>query len=205
MTLSLSGLRRTAIRAVALALAFLLVAAAVRFRTAGTAAPAIPRSAEARALDILRREELRFLVTDRVAAQVVAEASENSPVLGRREGYLVARAAMHYGVDLAKLTEGDVAREGGAVVVTIPEPEELDFAVDLDSLRYLARRSGLQVAADWALARDQEAELRSILGRAARDHMRAEGLLPTREDIVARLNAAAEAIGRSLDARLVFR
>ncbi|MDX9981126.1 MAG: DUF4230 domain-containing protein [Lentisphaeria bacterium] len=202
MGIFIPGLRRTAVLAAALVALLLLAAAAVHRRGPDTPPG---RFAEARALDILRREDMRFLVTDRVDAQIVAEASENSPVLGRREGYLVARTAMHYGVDLGRLSAADVAREGGAVVVTVPDPEELGFAVDLDSLRYLSRRSGLQVAADWALARDQEAELRAKLGQAARDHMRAEGLLPRREDIVARLNGIAADIGRGLDADLVFR
>ena len=160
---------------------------------------------ERRALEILRREELRFLVTHRVAAQVVVESDEGSLLLGRREGCRIAKVALHYGVDLARLTEESVVREGGGIVVTVPDPEELDFAVDLDSLRYLSRRSGLQVAADWLLDRDQEAELRAQFREAARLYLREEGLLPARADIVARLNRHADALSGRLGVEVRFR
>jgi hypothetical protein len=160
---------------------------------------------QARALGILRREQLRFLVTDRVVSQVVVESDGNSPALGRREGYLIAKVALYFGVDFKKLSKEDVVRDGMKVVVTIPEPEELDFSVDLDSMRYLTKRSGLQVATDWLLDRDQQAELRSQLKESARSYLRAEELLPTREDIVGRLNEFRDVVGGSLGVEVVFR
>jgi len=195
---------RAAKSALLLLAACALLAALPRLRPAAATLPA-PRDAERRILDILRREDLRFLVTDRIAAQVVAESDRNSPLLGRREGQLVARTTMHYGVDLAKLAEKDVSRDGPAVVVAVPEPEELDFAVDLNSMRYSTRRSGLHVAADWILDRDQRAELRARFHDAARAYLREERLLPARDEIVARLNAAAGAIARTLGVEVRFR
>jgi hypothetical protein len=163
------------------------------------------RSVQTRALEILRREQLRFLVTDRVVAQVVVESDGNSLGLGKREGYLIAKVALYFGVDFGKLPKGNVVRDGMKVVVTIPEPEELDFSVDLDSMRYLTKRSGLQVATDWLLDRDQKAELRSQLKEAARAYLRDEQLLPTRGEIVGRLNEFGGLVGGRLGVEVVFR
>ncbi len=163
------------------------------------------RSVETQALEILRREPLRFLVTDRVAAQIVVGSGTNSLVLGRREGYLIAKVSLYYGVDLANLSRQSIVREGSRLVITVPDPGELDFAVDLDSLRYLSKRSGLQVAADWLLDRDQRAELRSQFREAARAYLRDQALLPGRDEIVRRLDGVAGAIGDRLGLEVVFR
>lgn len=95
-------LRRAALFA-ALALVAVAVATAVsRVRAAAEGLPVGP-GLENRALEVLRREPLRFLVTDRLAAQIVVESGTNSLVLGRREGYLIAKVSLYYGVDLGKL------------------------------------------------------------------------------------------------------
>lgn len=189
------------------AIAILAIAAAVAVPRIHAVAESLfaCHSLETRALDMLRREPLRFLVTDRVVAQVVVESRGNSLVLGRREGYLIAEVSLYFGVDLGKLSREDVARDGTRLVVAVPEPEELDFAVDLDSMRYLAKRSGLQVAADWLLDRDQEAELRSRFRAAARDYLRDERLLPTREEVVGRLNESGSVVSGRLGVDVLFR
>lgn len=86
-----------------------------------------------------------------------------------------------------------------------PEPEELDFSVDIDSMRYLTKRSGLQVLTDWAMDRDQKAELRSQFKNATYAYMREEDLLPKRAQIVSRLNELAGLVSDRLDMQLVFR
>jgi hypothetical protein len=197
-------MRKSARYAVILLVAIVLFAVAPRVHAVARSLFAL-RSVQTRALEILRREQLRFLVTDRVVSQVVVESDGNSPALGRREGYLIAKVALYFGVDFKKLSKEDVVRDGMKVVVTIPEPEELDFSVDLNSMRYLTKRSGLQAATDWLLDRDQKAELRSQLKTAARSHLREEELLPTREEIVGRLNEFRSVVGNSLGVEVLFR
>ena len=197
-------MRKSARNAVILLVAILLVVIGPRVHAVAKGLFAL-RHVRTRAIEILQREQLRFLVTDRMVVQVVVESNENSPILGKREGYLIVKAALYFGVDFKKLSKEDVVRDGMKVVVTIPEPEELDFSVDLDSMRYLAKRSGLQAATDWLLARDQKAELRSQLKTAARSYLREGELLPTREDIVARLNEFRGVVGGSLGVEVIFR
>jgi hypothetical protein len=197
-------MRKAARYAAVLLAAILLVAIGPRVHAVARSLFAW-RHVQTQALEILRREQLRFLVTDRVIAQVVVESDENSPVLGKREGYLIAKAALYFGVDLGKLSKEEVVRDGKKVVITIPEPEELDFSVDLDSMRYLTKRSGLQAATDWLLDRDQKAELRAQFRAAAHSYLRDEELLPTRQEIVGRLNEFRGVIGGSLGVEVLFR
>jgi hypothetical protein len=197
-------MRKAARNAVILLVAILLVVIGPQVHAVAKGLFAL-RHVRTRAIEILQREQLRFLVTDRVVAQVVVESDGNSPALGRREGYLIAKVALYFGVDFGKLPKENVVRDGMRVVVTIPEPEELDFSVDLDSIRYLTKRSGLQAATDWLLDRDQKAELRAQLKTAAHSYLRAEELLPTREDIVARLNEFRDVVGGSLGVEVSFR
>jgi hypothetical protein len=163
------------------------------------------RQVQTQTLEVLQREELLFLATDRVVTQVVVESHENNLFLGNRKGYLIAKAKLYYGVDLNKLSRDRISREGTRVVITIPEPEELDFSVDIDSMRYLTKRSGLQALTDWAMDRDQKAELRSQFKNATYAYMREEDLLPKRAQIVSRLNELAGLVSDRLDMQVVFR
>ncbi|MFP4169266.1 MAG: DUF4230 domain-containing protein [Desulfonatronovibrionaceae bacterium] len=163
------------------------------------------RQVQDQALQVLQREELLFLVTDRVVTQVVVESHESSLLLGSREGYLVAKAKLYYGVDLSKLSKDRISREGTRMVITIPEPEELDFTVEIDSIRYLTKRSRLQTLKDWALDRDQEAELRSQFKEATYSYLREEDLIPERARIVTRLNEFSDLVSDRLDVEVVFR
>lgn len=156
-------------------------------------------------LEVLQREQLSFLVTDSIVTQTVVELKENNLLLGKREGYMIAKVTLYYGVDLSKITANDISREGRRIFITIPPPEELTFSVDLDTVRYLTKRSGLQVLTDWATDRNQKAELRSLFKGATYNFLRQEELLPQREDIVSRLNQSSGIFKESLGLEVVFR
>jgi len=162
------------------------------------------RSIEKAALEVLKNEELKFLVTDRVGAQVVVESDTGNPILGGREGYLIGTARLYYGMDLSGLGESDLRLSGSVLTITLPQPRELDFAADLDSFRFVSKRSGLMAIADWALDRDQEAELRRQFKTAAITSMRSEGMIPRKGDILARLNGVAVRLGSALGVDVRF-
>ncbi|MFO8056963.1 MAG: DUF4230 domain-containing protein, partial [bacterium] len=132
-------------------------------------------------LEVLHREQLNFLVTDRIVTQTIVESEENNLFLGKRHGYMIAKVSLYYGVDLGKVSREDISREGTQIFISIPDPEELTFSVDLESMRYLTKRSGLQVLTDWAMDRNQKAELRSQFKGATYHFLRQEDLLPERE------------------------
>lgn len=159
---------------------------------------------EARTLTVLKSEPLAFLVTDRVVAQVVISSREHSVLLGQREGYLIATVRLYYGVDMAGITPSSLRREHGMLVVTVPEPRELDFAVDLDSFRFLSKRNATMAIRDWVEGRDLEAELRTRFKAEALAFMSAQQLIPTRASIVARLNRWAPVLSPTLGVEVKF-
>ena len=157
------------------------------------------------ALTALRNEELAFLVTDRVVTQVVVERREHSFLLGEGEGYIIGLVRFHYGVNLVSLSEEAIQRDGDSLLVTVPEPRELDFSVDLRTLRYITKRSGLLAIRDWVTGANTRRELREAFHEAAQGFVRKEGLAPTREALVHRLNRYAPVLKARLGVAVRFR
>ena len=144
--------------------------------------------AEQATLTLLRSEELSFLVTDRLVSQIAVQISDSTPLLGQREGVLIATVRMYYGLDLRKLDAASITRAGrDKLVVRLPDPEMLDFSVDPSSFQYITKRSGLNVIHDYVMNKDIEAELRIKLQPHAARFFAEQRMLPARAKIVQRL------------------
>lgn len=166
-------------------------------------APPTPTTKEV--IEVLRSEELAFLVTHRVVTKVVVESRENNLLLGMREGYLMATVRLFFGVDFQRLPEDAVRREGDVIAITVPEPTQLDFSVDMDSLRFLSKKSGWMSLRDFLQKADLRQELQSQLQQAAMKMLREDHLLPTREELVRRMNTWAPAFEGKVGVKVVFR
>jgi hypothetical protein len=113
------------------------------------ACTATPKPKTKEVIEVIRSEDLSFPVMDRLVTKVVVESAEDNVLLGRREGYLIATVRQYYRIDLNSLSEDAVQKTDGTIYVTLREPKELDFSVDLDSARFLSKRSGLIVPRDF--------------------------------------------------------
>jgi hypothetical protein len=91
------------------------------------------------------------------------------------------------------------------MIVRLPEPRELDFALDPASFRYITKRSGWNVVVDYVRNRDLEAELRRDIHRHALAFFAQKQLLPTRAKIVHQLNELATPLSRELGVPIEFR
>ena len=138
-------------------------------------------------LSILQSDKMLFLVTDKITTQVIVEINENSLILGKREGVLVATVKMYYGVDLKKVTAENIALEGNVMVITLPQPEELDFVIDPASMRSIIKRSGLNVITDYAMNKNLEGELREKIKREAYAFLNRHDLMPTKRSVINQL------------------
>ena len=156
-------------------------------------------------MTVLQSEALNFLVTDKITTQILVETNENSPLLGRREGVLVATITLYYGMNLNALSEEAIVYENNRMVIMLPQLEELDFAVDLDSLRAITRRSGLNVIADYVLNKDLEAELRSRVKSVAYDFLTQKEMIPTRTAILNRMQGTATLLSAKTGIPVEFR
>ena len=157
-------------------------------------------------MQFLRQEHLMFLVTDRVVTRLDVVLKEGNLLLGWRESVLIGTVDFLCGVDLKKLTPEDVAWQDGTVVITVPEPEVLQVAVDTDTLALFNKRSGLIALKDQLQQRDVRGELEKQLQERALAFVEEEHLLPARADMVARLNEwAAPLLSSRVRAAVEFR
>lgn len=163
------------------------------------------RKIENATLSILKNENISFLVTDKVVSQIVVEISENNPLLGQREGILIGTVAMYYGVDLKELNKSCLSRVGEKLIVHLPPPKELDFSVDPVSLKYITKRSGLNVLTDYVMNKNLESELRIKMRPYAEKFFVEHNMLPTREKIDKQLNELSVALSKDLGVVIEFR
>jgi hypothetical protein len=178
------------------------------------AQPPSPAPAEVR---LLPQEQVgncrfsgRFVATsnavERFGENVIVTALQTlRQEVERGEGYLIATVRLYYGIDLKSLAEDAVQIAGGTICVTLPDPKELDFSVDLDNAKFLSKRSGLIVLRDLLRNLNFRQELERQLRQAAEEMLGRARLLPKRRDLLLRLNAWAPALCSKCGVRVVFR
>ena len=153
-------------------------------------------------LSVLQNEALVFLVTRRTATQIVVEHEETS-WLGQWRGVLWATVRIHYGVDLAKIGEEDVRREGEVTLITLPEPQVLDFSIEPGSIGFLSKSTAASKITD-ILHNGQRRLLEGRLRECALEFAQKRGMLPARAELVQQLNQAASLLAREGTMRLQF-
>jgi hypothetical protein len=159
---------------------------------------------ERQTVELLRREVVKFLVTDRLMTSIVVETIDQNWLWGGREGYLIATVKVYLGIDLETINEDDITTDLGKIIVKIPAPELLDFAVDYERTRVLTRRTGLLIIADLIRNSDMRDDLYKQLQKETMDQLKEYGMFPSREELVARLNRYSPVLGSQLGVELVF-
>lgn len=159
---------------------------------------------EKQTLTILQSEAMAFLVTDRIATQIVVSVSENNVLLGQREGYLIGTARLYYGIDMKELTKDSITLRNNQIFVTLPPTKELDFAVDLESLHFISKMSGTVALVDWLKGKDMYAELRAQFKPKALEFMKQNGMIPDRQRLLVRLNSMSSMLTDSLGLKVKF-
>jgi hypothetical protein len=159
---------------------------------------------EKQTLTILQSETMAFLVTDRIASQIVVSVSENNVLLGQREGYLIGTARLYYGIDMKELAKDSITLRNNQIVVTPPPTKELDFAVDLESLHFISKMSGTVALVDWLKGKDMYAELRAQFKPKALEFMKQNGMIPDRQRILGRLNSMSALLTEHIGLKVIF-
>lgn len=160
---------------------------------------------EKQTLTILQSEAMAFLVTDRIATQIVVSVSENNVLLGQREGYLIGTTRLYYGIDMKELTKDSITLRNNQIFVTLPPTKELDFAVDLESLHFISKMSGTVALVDWLKGKDMYAELRAQFKPKALEFMKQNGMIPDRQRILARLSSMSALLAEHIGLQVTFR
>lgn len=159
---------------------------------------------EKQTLTLLQSDAMTFLVTDRIASQIVVSVSEGNILLGQREGYLIGTARLYYGMDLKELTKDSIQLRDQQIFVTLPPAKELDFAVDLESLQFISKVSGTVALVDWLQGKDMYAELRAQFKPKAIEFMKQNNMIPNRQKILGRLNSMSALLTEHIGLKVTF-
>ncbi len=154
-------------------------------------------------LTVLKSEAMSFLVTRRTTTQLVVEHDESS-IFGGWDGVYWVTVRWNWGVDLSKLTEKDLRREGDKIVCRLPEPELLEFTPLLDTEGFYSRSSLLPKIKELFHGGQQRATLRALLMQKAMKFADDEHLRPTRRQIADQLNGNSSFIKKAAGADVVF-
>lgn len=156
------------------------------------------------AVELLQREQLSFLVTERVVTQVVTEAGNGNALLGYGNGLLVGKVELLYGVDLSELDLSQATVERDTIRISVPEPRLLRYVPDLDTLRYIEKKSALLVIVDRARGENLYQNCLDQLEASAAKFASVNNLTPTRDDLLGRLNNYAPILASRVGANVQF-
>ena len=116
-------------------------------------------------ISILRDLPSSFLVLESSEQLAVATVNSGGWILGPRTGQVVAKRTSYWGIDLTQIKPEHVEVDGTRVRVRLPAPGVLDVAVDLSTLQFFTKRSGLQLLGDLAMGRSLERDLMELVYR----------------------------------------
>jgi len=154
-------------------------------------------------LAILRSEAMSFLVTRRTTTQIIVE-HEESNWLGSWHGVLWATVSWRWGVDLGKLTEKNLRREGDTLVCRLGEPELLDFGVEPNSIHHMSKSTAVPKVINIFSDGWQRVVLESRVQDYAMKFADDNKLRPSRNEIVRQLNDAAATLKTATGFELRF-
>lgn len=118
-------------------------------------------------ISVLRDVPSSFLVLEASEQLAVATINSGGWLLGPRVGQVVARRTTYWGIDLTRVMPEHIEVDGIRVRVRLPAPGVLDVAVDLSTLQFYTKRSGLQLLGDLAMGRSLESDLMAMVYRDA--------------------------------------
>ena len=194
----LPGARAAAVVLWIVLLAGLAIALYLRFKPSTS-----PNVSEQATLSVLRSEAMAFLVTRRMATQIVVDHSE-SDWSGEWRGVLWCSVTWRWGVDLQKIASGDIRKEGNVLVVHLPEPELLDFALVPGSEGFISKSTAVPKLLDFSRGGSQRQLLEQRVREQALKFAADQKLLPSRAEIVSQLNEAAGMLSKTAGVEMRF-
>lgn len=138
-------------------------------------------------LSVLRSEAMSFLVTRHDTMQVVVKYSE-SDWLGDWDGVLWATVDWHWGVDLRKLSEKDLRREGDVLYCRLPDPELLSFGIEPGSEQFISKSTLVPKVHEVFNTGSQQKKLHDQIKTQAASVAQKQMLAPSRAEMVEQLN-----------------
>lgn len=155
---------------------------------------------------LLSNERMKFLVTDKLASQVIVENIEGSKLLGDSERVLIATVVLYYGIDLSKIRKESISKKDGYVLVKLPNPEKLDMKIDPNNIRIFKKRSGLNWIYEKIADKEDKKgfETLQMVEEAATRFFESRELLPPRSKLVNDINKWSDVFSKQLGIEIKF-
>ena len=170
-----------------------------------------------RVLTILKSENLDFLVRRRQVTQVVLIRTADSswldwvPYVGtyrealKEDGVLTANVRVYYGFDMNKLTEASNADGKEGVTITLPEPEVLDFSLDLDSLKFRALKTGIITRITNVFREETlKDKLQKNVKSAVEEFVSTPGTMPSKSEMLNEMGGLERILSDAYNVKLTF-
>ncbi len=168
-------------------------------------------------LTVLRSENLDFLVRRRQVTQLVlTQVEENSvwdwvPLVGdyraltKEDGVLTANVRIYYGFDLDKAHVSTSTKDSANIVIRLPEPEMLDYSPDLDSLKFVALRTGIATSIS-KIFKDETLRDKLVkqIKPAVEKFVSNPGALPTKDQMLGEMSGFEKLLTDAFGRPIVF-
>jgi len=150
-----------------------------------------------------QRMGMLFLVTTRDSIRSIVNKFDRNIIIGNRQLIQEAEVVAYWGIDCRKITRDIIQVMPDRIVITLPDPELLDFRIKLGSRKEFIKETALRALLD-GLSRDDPAKDRwtvfeSIVERRLHDNQ------PSKEMVLARLAAPTRFFGTLLDTKIKIR
>lgn len=168
-------------------------------------------------LTVLRSENLDFLVRRRQVTQLVlTQVEENSvwdwvPLVGdyraltKEDGVLTANVRIYYGFDLDKAHVSTSTKDPASIAIRLPEPEMLDYSPDLDSLKFVALRTGIATSIS-KIFKDETLRDKLVkqIKPAVEKFVATPGALPTKDEMLGEMSGFEKLLTDAFGKPIVF-
>ncbi len=163
---------------------------------------------------LLRSEKIKFLVTHRLMTIAKSNIStEGLPkwILGTNKQTIMGLVRVNYGIDLKKISNEDVFKDGNGIRVKLPDAEVLEVKIKHDTVNTYKQRSGFNwiidgIAGGLTESRSDEKLLKALdqLEQDAIKLLKENEALPTRGEILLAMNEWSELLSKQLGVPIRF-
>lgn len=169
-------------------------------------------------LTILKSENLDFLVRRRQLTQVVIIRTASTsvwdwvPYVGdvreslKDDGVLTANVKIYYGFNMDKLTTAPIIENSKEIQLLLPDPEVLDFAVDLDSVKFRSLKTGIITRFKNGFFNNENLKdkLQKQIKTAVEEFVSTPGGMPTKAELIKEMGGFERIFNSAYNVQLKF-
>jgi hypothetical protein len=171
-------------------------------------------------MELLKSEPVKKLILNETTIRVAGELKDLAVksddysvrgdfrdfILGEKQLFFMINVKYSFGMNLEKITSGDVRVDEQSITITLPEPEVLKNEPDYNTLSRISKSSALRAIWDNVSGRDITLELATALQNDAGKFAQQNGMNFSKEECIKYLDTFFNAIiSGKTDKRIIFK